>query len=164
MSGTTWFPFLKLFLASGFFRAQKNMILWLLTYLLGLTFYLHGIISGIFHYFLLTKGKLFLKKLPFFFLIFWVVYMKKVDRSSKRQRTYLWPIHSMEINYRNTPFSHSTTTHCYILIKAFTGKGLFSLNIFFSSSENWKIKHFLSQVGTRVVLALLKEGSKDFCN
>lgn len=156
--------FPKAFSGFSFFRGSpKNMILWLFTYLLGLTFYLYGIISRIFHYFILTKGKLF-KKITFFFLIFvWFIWRRWTE-VEKGKESYMWSLHSMEINHGNIPFSHSTTTHCYILIKAFTGKGLFSLNIFFSSSENWKIKHFLSQVGTRLVLALLKESSKDFCN
>lgn len=88
--------------------------------------------------------------------------MKKVDRCSKRQRTYLWPIHSMEINYRNTPFSHSTTTHCYILIKAFTGKGLFSLNVFFFFIRKLKNKTFSVTGGDQSSFGSSQGGLKGF--
>lgn len=120
-----------------------------------LTLYLCGIISRVFRYFLLTKGKFFLKIHLFLLFFVWFIW-RRWKEVEKGKGSCLWSMRSTENNHRNTPFSHSATTHSHILMKDFTGKGLFSLNVFFSSSENWKTKHFLSQVGTRLVLALLK--------
>lgn len=126
--------------------AHKNMILWLFTYLLGLMFYLHVIISRIFHFFLLTKAKV-LKKITFLLFFFVWFLWRRWTEVEKVNGSYLRSLHRMEINQRNIQFSHRTTTQCYILVKAFTGKGLFSLSIFFSSSENWKKKNFCRRWG-----------------
>lgn len=93
-------------------------------------FYLHGMISRIFRYFLLTKAKLFLKN-HLLVVIFCVVYRKKVDRSRKRQRILFVILHSMAINHRNTPFSQHSYSVLYFG-KSFYWKGsVFFEHIFF---------------------------------
>lgn len=82
-----------------------------------------------------------LKNHLLFHIFMWFIWRSWTE-VEKGKGSSLWSLHSMEINHRNTPFSHSTTTHCSVLIKAFTGKGLFSLDIFFSFIRKLKNKTF----------------------